>query len=185
MSESCFILPSHVVQLIGSVPAIGISGSRAPASASLAALAALAAHAPAGGAVLVGDAPGIDHRAAELLPQARVLAAAAFGSPRTPGHARLVARSVACVRACAAARGVWCAFPAQACPTGLRPSVQASACFAGFGSGTWASLALALGLGLPAVVFLPAGVQAPAGWGLAAAGAGWHTGQPPAQRGLW
>jgi hypothetical protein len=96
-----------------------------------------------------------------------------------------VARSVACVRACAAARGVWCAFPAQACPTGLRPSVQASACFAGFGSGTWASLALALGLGLPAVVFLPAGVQAPAGWGLAAAGAGWHTGQPPAQRGLW
>ena len=26
-------------------------------------------------------------------------------------------------------------FPAQACPTGLRPSVQASACFAGFGSG--------------------------------------------------
>lgn len=178
------MLPQAIHQLITSVPALGISGSRAPAPASLSALAALAAAIPAGSAVLVGDAPGIDRRAVQLLPQAQVFAAAAFGTARTPGHARLVARSVACVRACAAARGVWCAFPAQPCPAGLQPSARPSACFVGFGSGTWASLALALGLGLPSVLFLPAGAP-PAGWGLSAVGGGWWVVQPPAQHSLF
>lgn len=171
------MLPSAVVQLISLAPALGISGSREPARASLAALAELAALAPTGAAMFVGDAPGIDRRAGELLPQARVFRVAAYGV----GPGAFAARSIACVRGCAAASGVWCAFPAQACPVGLRPSARPSACFAGFGSGTWASLALALGLALPAVLFLPTGAP-PVGWGLVAVGGGWFVAEPPAQQ---
>lgn len=170
------MLPAAILQLIGPASALGISGSREPGRASLAALAQLAALLPPTRAVLVGDASGIDRRAAELLPQARVLHAADYGS----GPGSFAARSIACVRACAAGGGVWCAFPSAPAPAGLRPSARASACFGGFGSGTWASLALALGLGLPSVLFLPAGAP-PAGWGLVAAGGGWFIAEPPAQ----
>lgn len=171
------VLPSSISQLIGGALAIGISGSRRPAPVSLAALAALVAQLPADVPVLVGDAPGVDRRASELLPQARVFHVASYGA----GSGAFAARSIACVQACASARGVWCAFPAGPAPAGLRPSARSSACFAGFGSGTWASLAFALGLGLPAVVYLLANVSAPAGWALVAVGDGWHMFEPPTQ----
>lgn len=170
----------RIVQLVTSAPALGISGSREPARASLAALAQLAALVPAGCAVVVGDAPGIDRRAGELLPQARVFHVADYGV----GPGAFAARSIACVQACAGLGGVWSAFPAQACPVGLRPSARPSACFAGYGSGTWASLALALGFGLPAVLFLPAGAP-PAGWGFVAVDGGWFIVEPPAQSRLF
>lgn len=46
-------------------------------------------------------------------------------------------------------------FPDRPCPSGLTPSGSPRKCFAGFGSGTWASLALAVGLDVPVVVFGP------------------------------
>jgi hypothetical protein len=73
----------------------------------------------------------------------------------------------------AAAGGLWAAFPASPCPAGLVPSGQSSRCFCGTGSGTWASLAFAVGLGLPCLVFLPSGIAAPSGWGLQPVGGGW------------
>jgi len=74
----------------------------------------------------------------------------AGGDLRVPLHGRLAQRSAALVRAVACAGGGGLvAFPAAACPTGLVPA----ATWRSSGSGTWSSLALAAGLGLPVVVF--------------------------------
>lgn len=165
------MLPPTIAQLVSAAPAAGISGSRAPAPASLAALGALAAALPAAAPVCVGDAAGIDRAAARLLPRAQVFTMAQHSPAGAPFRARLAARSLACLQACAAAGGLWCAFPASPAPAGLRPAASAAACFAGYGSGTWAALALALGRGLPIVAFIPCG--AAAGWALTPAGGGW------------
>jgi hypothetical protein len=148
---------------------VGFSGSRAPSAASLAALGWLGGHVTPGSAVVVGCARGIDHAARLAFPAARVFYASSFGS----GRGAFAARSVACVRYVAAAGGLWVSFPAGPCPTGLQPSKQSSRCFCGAGSGTWASLAFAIGSGVPCLVFLPAGVPAPSGWGLQPLGGGW------------
>ncbi len=158
-----------------SASVVGVSGARAPLPASLSACRwALGQLAPSA-VVVTGCASGVDACARALCPSARVLRVSAFGG--IPA-----ARSVAVVRAVAAGAGpggaLWLAFPAGPCPSGrvrgraLAPSRSASACFAGYGSGTWASLALAVGLGVPALAFLPPGVAAPAGWGLAPCPAG-------------
>jgi hypothetical protein len=105
----------------------------------------------------------------------------AGGGPAVPLAGRLAMRSAAAVQACARAGGVWCSFPSSACPAGLRPSSSSAACFSGRGSGSWASLALALGRGLPAIVFLPVGTSALAGWGLASASGAWWVASPARQ----
>ncbi len=79
----------------------------------------------------------------------------AGGGPGVPLRGRLASRSVALVRAVAAS-GPGASFVglvASPCPAGLRPSAVWSSC----GSGSWSSLALAAGLGVPVVVF-------PLGW---------------------
>ena len=115
--------------------------------------------------VVVGCASGIDAAARALRPNASVVRASSYGS----GPGALAARSTAVVRAVASGglAALWLAFPASLCPLGLVPSRSSSACFSGHGSGTWASLALAVGLGVPALVFLPSGVPVPAAWPLA------------------
>jgi hypothetical protein len=138
-----------------------------------------AAAVPAGVPVMVGCAAGIDQHLAQLLPHARVFRAASFGygraaiglRPLSP-RAALAARSIACVQACA--RGVWCAFPAQACPASVQPARSSSQCFNGSGSGTYASLAYAIGIGCAPVVFLPAGIVPPPTFALVSVGAGWY-----------
>ena len=149
-----------------SASVVGVSGSRAPSLASLAACQWALGQLAASAAVVTGCASGVDACVRAWCPAARVVHASAFGG--VPA-----ARSVAVVRAVAASAGLggagalWLAFPSGPCPVGLVPSRSASACFAGFGSGTWASLALAVGLGVPCLVGVPAGVAVPAGWGLA------------------
>lgn len=171
--------PAAVLQLLAAAPAVGISGSRTPGPFSLAALVSLAACVPASASVLVGDASGIDTSAVRYLPRASVFQVGAYGSPHAPFRAQLAARSIACVQACAAAGGVWCAFPARPAPAGLAPSSRPAVCFGGFGSGTWSSLALALGLGLPAVMF--SALPPPRGWGLLPAAPGWFVAAPVAR----
>jgi hypothetical protein len=58
------------------------------------------------------------------------------------------------VRWCAARGGLLVAFPLGACPSG----VAVSSSFRGCGSGSWGSVALALGLGCSVLVVLPAAV---------------------------
>jgi len=52
------------------------------------------------------------------------------------------------------------------------PSASPSRCFSGGGSGSWASAALAVGLGVPVLLWLPVGVQPPAAWGFVSLGGG-------------
>jgi hypothetical protein len=147
---------------------VGFSGSRSVVPAVLGSvLAGLSA-----GSVLVGCARGVDGAVRASVPGCRVFRVS--GS----GRSAFAARSVRFVRALAAEGGVLFSFPGRACPAGLVPSADSRACFCGLGSGSWASLALALGLGVPCCVWLPAGVSVPAGWGLIPVGAGWWVSVP-------
>lgn len=122
-----------------------------------------------GGQVVVGCAAGLDAMVRQECPQAVVFRAA------NRSAAALVNRSTAMVRHLAAQQdAVLAIWPARACPAGLRPSQNPSRCFCGSGSGTWASAALAAGLGCQVVVF---GSAAPDWWGAWSAGSGlWSSG---------
>lgn len=156
------MLPAVLLSALASAPAVGFSGSRsfAPAAVGLA-----VSVLPVGVPVLVGCAGGVDAHVRSLCPSASVF--------RVPGAGRgaFAARSVAFVRAVAGAGGVLLSFPSGPCPVGLLPSSVSSRAFCGSGSGSWASLALAVGLGVPCFVYAPAGV--PAGWGGAPLPGGW------------
>lgn len=142
---------------------VGFSGSRrlAPAFAPLV-FGVVGAVLAAGRSVAVGCAAGADAFVRSTAPGALVFSAAAFGS----GRGAFAARSVALVRAVAAGGpgSGFVVFPGAPCPAGLSPSARSSACFCGFGSGSWASAAFAAGLGLPLVVF-PCGFSALPSWG--------------------
>ncbi len=129
-----------------------------------------------GRSVAVGCAAGADLFVRAAAPGAVVFAVP--GSGRRPASL-FAARSVALVRSVAAGGpgSALVVFPASPCPAGLSPSAAPLACFCGLGSGSWASAAFAVGLGLPVVVFPcgfsalpPWGVWAPAGSGVWAAG---------------
>lgn len=177
-SVRLFILESIFMFHFDESSTIGFSGSRAPSIASARALQLVLAALPSDISVVVGCASGIDALVRSACPTARVFRATDYGI----GRGALAARSIACVRAVAAASGVWVSLPDAACPAGLRPSAAASACFAGYGSGSWASLALALGLSVPCFVFLPSGIAVPPGWPLAALATpfsgGWYVSIP-------
>lgn len=168
-------LSPRAAAILAGAAALGVSGSRRPSAASLSALAVALRAAPSAVPVLVGDAAGIDAHARQIRPGARVFVAADYGD----GPQSFAARSIACVRATVAAGGIWCAFPASPCPAGLAPSASSRRMFAGYGAGTWSSLALAVGLGLSALVYLPSGVPAP--WAaLTAIQGGWWSSAPAA-----
>jgi hypothetical protein len=125
------------------------------------------------------------------LPAARVaplLAAASAGAALrwpaavvAPAAAALAARSRSVVAAAVAGgpgSGL-VAFPGGPCPAVCRPVAGrlSSGRVSGGGSGSWLSVALAVGTGLPVVVFPPAGVAPPA-W----PGGSWV---PAASSGVW
>lgn len=165
-------------RVLAAASCVGFSGSRSvPCAASASAVRRAVAAVGAGVPVSVGCAGGVDALVRSLCPDARVFSVASVGFS---GRGAFAARSAACVRSVAVAGGVWCSFPGGACPAGLFPSASAARCFSGFGSGSWASLALAIGLGVPCLLFLPPGVSAPAGWGFVAGGGGWFFCPAPA-----
>lgn len=168
--------------LVSSAVCVGFSGSRSPSSASLSALSSVASSVSSAAVVVVGCAAGVDLAVRSLFPGAVVVSVASglFGA----GRSAFARRSVACVSRVASAGGVWVSFPAGACPVGLVPSSSSSRCFSGSGSGSWASLAFAIGSGVPSLVFLPAGVAVPA-WGLVPLGGGWFEWSPPVQLSLF
>lgn len=142
------IIQSHTV--------IGFSGSRHSIDPHAGELAAAAV--PASTEVVVGCAAGVDAFFRSRFPAARVLRV-----DRALGRAGFARRSIACVEAVSG--GLWVSFPSGACPTGLFPSASSSRCFSGSGSGSWASLAYAIGRGGAALIYLGT-VSAPGGWGL-------------------
>jgi len=135
-----------------SFPCVAFSGSRL--SGSLAAdscSAFLPSLSGFGGLVGVGCASGVDSLVRSAFPSAQV-----FRVQPPLSRAAFAARSARLVHWVAAASGLLVVFPLGAAPAGLAPSVS----FRGFGSGSWGSVALALGLGVSVLVVLPAGVAA-------------------------
>lgn len=164
-------VPAAVSAALVSAPALGFSGSRSVVPPVLSSVLCVAARSSA--PVLVGCARGVDRAVRSGLPASRlrVFAASAFGR----GRGSFAARSSVFVSALAVAGGVLFSFPSLACPAGLLPS---SAPFRGSGSGSWASLALAVALGVPCFICLPAGVVPPASWGFVSLGGGWWSVSP-------
>ena len=145
-----------ITDIIKAYTVIGFSGSRhtiTPAPGELAA----AAVAP-GAEVVVGCAAGVDAFFRSRFPAARVLRVES-----RLGRAGFARRSIACVEAVSG--GLWVSFPNSACPCGLFPSAAPGRCFSGCGSGSWASLAYAIGRGGAALVYLGS-IPVPGGWGL-------------------
>lgn len=99
--------------------------------------------------------------AAALFPECRFFAASEFAEL---GRAAFAARAAAMIRALAAAPApLWVCFPECGCPVSLLPCRSWPS---GSGSGSWKESALACGLGVPLLLFLPAGVLPPSSWGL-------------------
>jgi hypothetical protein len=145
-----------VFDIIQSHTQIGFSGSRHSIDPQAGELAAVAV--PVGAEVVVGCAAGVDAFFRSRFPAARVLRV-----DPVLGRVGFARRSIACVEAVSG--GLWVSFPACACPSGLLPSASSGRCFSGSGSGSWASLAYAIGRGGAALVYLGA-APAPSGWGL-------------------
>jgi hypothetical protein len=152
-----------VSSLVSGFPVVGVSGCRSCASASASA-SAFVSSLPASLPVFVGCASGVDSAARAARPSARVFrVSVSGGSPSfggASGRAAFAARSAAFLGALSASGGLLVSFPSRPCPAACVPSRS----FAGFGSGSWGSVCMALGLGLPVLVFVPAslGPQFPA-----------------------
>ncbi len=141
-----------------SFPCVAFSGSRlsgSPAAASCRAF--LPSLASFSGSVGVGCASGVDALVRSAFPLASVFRVSSFLVGGRVARASFALRSSALVQWVAASGGLLVAFPAAACPAGVAPSGS----FRGFGSGTWGSVALALGLGVPVLVVVPAAFAAP------------------------
>ena len=164
------MVPASLSSLLTGSGLGGFSGSRGLPPAVLSSVLCLRAR--SSGESFVGCAAGVDADVRVCLRSARVFRAADFGV----GRGSFAARSCAFVSALAAGGGVLVSFPSSACPSGLLPSSSSSRAFCGLGSGSWASLAFAVGSGVPCWVFAPFGV--PSGWGFVAAGGGWFSFAP-------
>lgn len=152
---------------------IAVVGSRRPSSVVAASVSLFSYYLHSFlGVISVGCATGVDAIVRGALPGAQVFEAAlpasvpSAGASRTAVAAALVARSVAVVRSLPVlGSGAVFAFPLGACPAGLLPSRSSARCFAGFGSGSWAAVALAAGIGHSVFVFCPeAGASLPRHW---------------------
>lgn len=166
-------LPICISELIQSSAApLGFSGSRSVVPPVLSAVLLLVARSSC--MVFVGCALGVDGMVRAELGAHRLRV---FTVCRDSGRGGFAARSIDFVDSLAAASGSLLSFPSGVCPVGLVPSYSASRCFSGFGSGSWATLAWAVGLGVPCFIFL--GVSgAPSGWDLADIGWGWWASTP-------
>lgn len=140
---------------VRSFPCVAFSGSRLPGSPAAASCRAfLPSVASFSGAVGVGCASGVDSLVRSAFPSASVFRVSSFLVGGRLSRASFALRSSALVSWCASRGGLLVAFPLGACPVG----VAVSSSFRGCGSGSWGSVALALGLGCSVLVVSPASV---------------------------
>ena len=133
---------------LSSFSSFGVCGSRVAGSPASVLAFSVVPEVARLGAVSCGCARGVDAVARPFA--SSVFRVSSFGR----GRWAYVARSVAFVQALSASPApLLLCFPSGACPAGLLPSARSSRCFAGFGSGSWASAAFAVGLAVPVVVF--------------------------------
>lgn len=168
MFQSSSLLPGQLVSQLSVAPAVAFSGSRAPAPCSLVAVGLALSAVPRSASVSVGCARGVDAAVRFCRPGASVFRASSFGS----GRSSFVRRSAAVVGSVFPA-GVFLSFPSGPCPPQVVPSRGVSRCFCGGGSGSWASLAFAVGCGVQCFFFLPSSVPVPGWLGVRSLGGGW------------
>ena len=129
-----------------------------------------------GRSLVVGDAAGVDAAVAAVAGAAAQVVACGAGGRWAPA---VRTRAVVAAALAGGPGSALVAFPAGPCPEVCRPVPGAalSGRVTGGGSGSWLAVALAVGAGLPVVVFLPAGVAPPAwpggSWVPAAASGPW------------
>ena len=146
MQPPCHISTNHISSLICSFPVIGFSGSRnsynQAGNAITNFLPKLGGYY---GVVGVGCARGVDQHVRSYFPQAKVFRV------QPPINCKAFAlRSTRLVNWVSVSSGLLVAFPSTICPAGVAPSSS----FYGFGSGTWGSVALAVGMGASVLVFI-------------------------------
>jgi hypothetical protein len=154
--RSFFVLVMvSLASFVCSFPCVAFSGSRLSGSSAAASCRAfLPLVSGFGGSVGVGCACGVDSLVRSAFPSASVFRVGSFAVGGRVSRASFALRSSALVSWCASASGLLVAFPLGACPVG----VAVSSSFRGCGSGSWGSVALALGLGCSVLVVSPVGV---------------------------
>lgn len=150
---------------LSSFSSFGVGGSRRPSPCSGASAAAFVASLRGAGipasSVFTSCGAGAPSLVAAAFPGCQFFSAAAPAFCGL-GSRAFAARAAALVRALAASPApLWVCFPGGACPAGVIPRRSWVSC----GSGSWSECALAAGLGVPVLVFLPVGVVPPSGWG--------------------
>lgn len=157
-----------LASFVCSFPSVAFSGSRVVgSSASVSCGAFLPVLGSFSGSVAVGCASGVDSLVRSAFPLCSVFSVSSFLVGGRVCRASFARRSSAVVSWCVSGGGLLVAFPLGACP----PAVRVSSSFSGCGSGSWGSVALALGLGCSVLVVCPrtcgvgsASCPAPAGW---------------------
>ena len=160
----------------GPVSLVGFCGSRSlPASSSSLVSSVVGSVVASGRGVAVGCASGADALVRSSCPSAQVFAVASGRWGSGPGA--FAARSSALVRAVAASGSGagFVGFVAGPCPAGVVPARSWRS--GSSVSGSWSSLALAAGLGVPVVVFPVGWAWRPPAW----SGGRWVS----AGRGVW
>lgn len=149
-----FVMVS-VSSFVCSFPCVAFSGSRVgSSSASVSCRSFLPVLGGFSGSVGVGCALGVDSLVRSAFPSASVFSVSSFLVGGRVARSSFALRSSALVSWCASRGGLLVAFPLGACPVG----VAVSSSFRGCGSGSWGSVALAVGLGCSVLVVAPAGV---------------------------
>lgn len=175
-----FVMVS-LASFVCSFPSVAFSGSRVVGSSAAvscgAFLPVVAGSFP--GSVAVGCASGVDSLVRSAFPLCSVFSVSSFLVGGRVCRASFARRSAALVSWCASSGGLLVAFPLGACPAAVRPSLS----FSGCGSGSWGSVALALGLGCSVLVVSPAGVGA--SWFGALASSFQCAGSAPCGGSLW
>jgi hypothetical protein len=140
---------SQLDTVVKNSKAIGFSGSRSPDNQQIKALKYIIQKVPKKAEICVGCANGIDNLVINNFPHARVFKATDY---QTHIKAALASRSTACVKAIPSSPdGLIIAIPSGSCPHEVKPSRS----FAGHGSGTWGTIAIAIGLEKRVCVFSP------------------------------
>jgi hypothetical protein len=133
--------------IIKSSQVIAFSGSRNPQTPEIKALLYIVPKVPKSAQIYVGCANGIDNLVLNNFPQATVFKASDY---KTNIKSALALRSTDCVKS-VPDQGLVIAIPSGACPKEVKPSRS----FAGHGSGTWGTIALAIGLEKRVCIFSP------------------------------
>jgi hypothetical protein len=167
---------AKILSIARAYPAIGISGPRQYSSEDRhEAVIKWLIESCLEQAIITGCAKGADAIARETRIGATVHQAKSSLYIGLPYVAALARRSQDCIKDVRTNSGIWCSFPNSPCPAKVKPAPH---WISGGGSGTWASLAYAAGLGLPCLVW--AGQTPMPGW-LQEIGRGWWIGGGLAQ----